>query len=112
MYTLYGISNCDTVKKSKKKLNELGIEFNFVDFKKEAPDEKLLKRWKKAFGDWPLNKKGRTYRQLKDEVEALSDTKLPQFIAENTSLIKRPILEEGSKVLCFGFDEEVYSSLN
>ena len=113
MYQLYGIANCDTVKKARKKLESLGVEFEFVDFKKQAPSQVIIKRWKKAFGgEWPLNKKGRTYRQLKDEIESMSASEMPAYIAENTSLIKRPVLEKDGKVLSFGYDEEVLNSLS
>ena len=112
MYTLYGIPNCDTVKKAKKKLESNGVEFEFVNFKKEQPTTKQINNWKKSFGDWPINKKGRTYKQLKDEIDSLATKEIPGFIAENTSLIKRPILEEDGNVLCFGFDEEVIEGLS
>lgn len=113
MYTLYGIPNCDTVKKAKKKLDELGLEYDFVNFKKEVPSPALLKKWKKSFDDqWPLNKKGRTYKQLSNQIESIKDSEMPKFIAENTSLIKRPVLEKAGNVICFGYDEESFSSLN
>lgn len=113
MFQLYGIANCDTVKKTKKKLEQMGIDFEFVDFKKQPPTGVLIKKWKKAFdGQWPVNKSGRTYKMLKDEFESLNAKEIPTYISENTSLIKRPILEKDGKVLCFGYNEEVLNKLS
>lgn len=113
MYLLYGIPNCDTVKKAKKSLEQRGVEFEFVNLKKESPSKALLERWKKAFdGQWPINKKGRTYRQLKEEIESMSDKELVGLITENTSLIKRPVLEKNGKVVCFGYDEDTFNRLS
>lgn len=113
MYKLYGIANCDTVKKAKKILEDKNIEFEFINFKKVFPTTAQIKNWKKAYGnEWPVNKKGRTYKILKDEFESLKASEVPQFISENTSLIKRPILERDKDVLCFGFEAEVFNSLN
>lgn len=111
MVKMYGIPNCDTVKKAKKFLEENGVEFEFVDFKKVTPTEKKIKSWKKVFGDWPVNKRGTTFRKLKEEFESANDTEIIKLIAENTSLIKRPVLENKGKVLCLGFDKEVFGSL-
>jgi Spx/MgsR family transcriptional regulator len=108
---MYGIPNCDTVKKAKKALEEKSIEFEFVDFKKVAPTEKDLKRWKKAMGEWPVNPRGRTFKVIKEEFEAATDKKKVELMAENTSAIKRPILENNGEVIAFGFDKEVYSEL-
>ena len=61
MYHLYGISNCDTVKKAKKHLEKKDIEFQFHDFKKNILTRELLERWKKFQGDWPVNSRGRIF---------------------------------------------------
>ncbi|ATH06983.1 arsenate reductase [Halobacteriovorax marinus] len=111
MIKMYGIPNCDTVKKAKKFLEEGGVEFSFVDFKKTAPTEKDIKNWKKSFGEWPINKRGTTYRKLKDEFESASDAEVVKLICDNSSVIKRPILEQDGKTLCLGFDKEVFGSL-
>ena len=108
---MYGIPNCDTVKKARKFLDENGVDFEFIDFKKVTPTEKEIKSWKKSFGDWPVNKRGTTFRKLKDEFEAGSDREIITLISENLSVIKRPILENNGKTLCFGFDKEVFGNL-
>ena len=71
----------------------------------------MINRWKKFEGDWPVNKKGRTYRQLKNEFDEADNESKIQIIQENTSLIKRPILEKKNKVLCLGYDADLYQSL-
>jgi Spx/MgsR family transcriptional regulator len=111
MMKLYGIANCDTVKKARIYLQDNHIEFDFIDFKKIKPTKADLLRWKKVFGGWPLNTKGPTYRKHEAELESLSEAQKPDFIIENSSMIKRPILERDGVVLAFGFDEEVYKKL-
>lgn len=110
-YKMYGIPNCDTVKKARQALEKKKIDYDFVDFKKTPPTAEDLKRWEKVFGDLPANKKGPTFRKIKDEFEGASRTEQISLLLKNSSAIKRPILESGSKVLCFGFDEELYKNL-
>lgn len=110
-YKMYGIPNCDTVKKARQALEKKKIDYDFVDFKKMPPTADDLKRWEKVFGDLPANKKGPTFRKIKDEFEAASRSEQIDLLLKNSSAIKRPILESGSKVLCFGFDEDVYKKL-
>ena len=111
MIKMYGIPNCDTVKKARTFLEKKKIAFEFVDFKKTPPTEADLERWKKAFGEWPLNKKGPTFRKNKEEFEKLSDAKISGFVIANSSMIKRPILERNGQVLLFGFSEEDYKKV-
>jgi len=111
MVTLYGIPNCDTVKKARKLLDEKKVSYDFINFKKEQVDLTMINRWKKFMGDWPINKKGRTYRQLKDKFEGSTDAMKIKLIKQNTSLIKRPILEKGKKVMCLGIDLEIYKDI-
>ena len=110
-YKMFGIPNCDTVKKARVALEKKKIAYEFVDFKKTPPTVDDLKRWEKVFGALPVNKKGPTFRKIKEEFEAASAKQQLELLLENTSAIKRPILESGSKVLCFGFDEDVYKQL-
>lgn len=112
MYTMHGIPNCDTVKKAKKHLDSMGLEYTFIDFKKQLPTEAEIMSWKEAFGEWPVNKKGPTYRKIKEEFEKTkSDTKKIKLLIENTSAIKRPILMKKNKVVCFGYDLDIYAKL-
>jgi Spx/MgsR family transcriptional regulator len=108
MHYLYGIPNCDTVKKARIFLEERNIPHTFVDFKKVPPSSAQLKQWTKAYGDLPVNKKGQTYRKLGQEFEALSSSAKITFLIENSSMIKRPILQQGEEVLAFGFDQSEY----
>jgi len=112
MYKVYGIPNCNTVKKALTHIEKCGVEFEFINFKKQPPTKKLIKEWKSAFGDWPVNKKGPTYRKIKEEFEAASAAEKSTLLMETTSAIKRPILTKGDVVLCFGYDEEVYDTIN
>ncbi len=111
MYKLYGIPNCDTVKKARVFLEKKNMNVEFVDFKKTPPEKSDIERWSAAFGGPPLNSKGATYKKFKDEYEALDEKEKTAFICKNTSMIKRPILEKDGKVLVFGFVEEDYLKL-
>lgn len=111
MMKLYGIPNCDTVKKARTFLEKKKVAYEFVDFKKIPPVPADIKRWAAVFGGLPVNTKGPTYRKNKEEYEPLSEAKKINFLTEATSMIKRPILEKDGKPLAFGFDEEIYKSL-
>lgn len=111
MYKLFGIPNCDTVKKARTYLEKKKLETEFVDFKKYRPTTEDIERWSKVFGGLPVNTKGVTYKKHKALFEALSPKAQIKFIQENTSMIKRPILEKGNKVMAFGFDEVTYKEI-
>lgn len=111
MYKIYGIPNCNTVKKALNALEERKKPYTFINFKKEPPTKDLINQWKDAFGDWPANKKGPTFRKIKEEFENATPAKKTSILIDNSSAIKRPILVKGSKVLHFGFDEEFYANL-
>lgn len=108
---VYGIKNCDTVKKSLSWLTAHKMMFEFHDYKTQNITESKLKAWSAQVG-WEvlLNKKGTTWRKLDEKTQA-SVTNEKAAIAvmlENTSIIKRPVIEKGNKILAVGFDEEVY----
>ena len=108
--TVYGIPNCDTVQKAIKWFKANNVDFEFHDFKKEGISAKKLKEWdKKAGYDKFLNKKSSTWKDVDDEVKEsiTSAEKAFPLILEKTSIIKRPVIEDG-KFLFFGFDEGVY----
>ncbi len=111
MIKVFGIPNCDTVKKARTYLEKKKLDFEFIDFKKTAPTVKDIERWGEAFGGMPVNNKGVTYKKLKDEFEVLSEKEKKVFLTKNTSMIKRPIIEKEGKVLAFGFDEEQYKAI-
>ena len=111
MFKLFGIPNCDTVKKARNFLSQKNIELEFIDFKKYRPSDEDIERWSKSFGGLPVNSKGTTYKKHKAVFEALSRKDQIKFIQDNTSMIKRPILEKKGTVLAFGFDDDTYGSV-
>lgn len=111
MITMYAIPNCDTVKKARAYLDKKKVAYEFVDFKKTPPTKEQIKRWADFMGELPANKKGTTYRKVKDEYEALTPAKQIDFMITNSSMIKRPVLEVKNKTVAVGFDEEVYAGL-
>lgn len=110
---LYGIPNCNTVKKARTWLTENGIEIPFHDFKKQGVSEELLEVWLKQIR-WEklLNRQGATWRQLSDEARAAvcDDASAIRLMLEKPSAIKRPVLEMDGKIT-LGFDEASYQSL-
>lgn len=104
--SLYGIPNCDTVKKARRWLDAGGIAYDFHDFKKEGVDPSRLAAWTDAVG-WEvlLNRRGTTFRGLSDTERAGIDrAKAIHLMAEHTSLIKRPVAEYDGGLLV-GFSE-------
>jgi arsenate reductase len=114
LYTLYGIPNCDTVKKAKIWLTEKGIEFEFHNFKKDGLSEEKVIQWlQQEIPEVLVNNKGTTFRKLSDEQkENFKEPSMAKSIMlENNSTVKRPVLEFDNKVLAVGFKLEVYEAL-
>ncbi len=111
---LYGIPNCDTVKKARGWLSEHGVDYEFRDYKKQPIDEATLKGWLKQVG-WQklLKKTGPTWGQLPDAVKASikDDASALALMLEKPNVIKRPVLEHKGKVLATGFNENDYKEL-
>lgn len=113
MVTLYGIPNCQTVKKAQTWLAENGIDFLFVNFKKEAPTREQIQQWLK---DVPveilINKKGTTWRKLTDEDKDKAQTEegAINLMIQNPSVIKRPVLTRTDQPTCVGFSEQDYQN--
>jgi arsenate reductase (glutaredoxin) len=113
--TVYGISNCDTVKKARGWLDGLGLPYDFHDYKKHGADAGKLREWVEARG-WEtiLNRRGPTFRKLPEaERSDLDAGRAVALMREHTSAIKRPIVEyshEDGKGLLVGFDEQEWST--
>ena len=108
---LYGIRNCDTVKKARKWLDEHGVDYEFHDFKKDGLSSEKLGQWEQAVG-WEtlLNKRGTTWRKLPDEVrDTISAQSAHQIMLDNPSIIKRPVVERGDGV-SVGFNADDWSA--
>lgn len=108
---LYGIPNCNTVKKAQDWLKANNIEFEFHDFKKKGITAEKLTEWFNAFG-WQkvINKNGLTFKKLSKEEQAQINSveKAIIYLTGNTSAIKRPIVEINGEAVLIGFDEETY----
>lgn len=108
---IYGIKNCDTMKKARAWLDKHGVEYNFHDYKTEGIDKDRLARWSKVAG-WEvlLNRAGTTFRKLPDADKAnLTEKKAMALMLAQPSMIKRPVLEIGGKLLV-GFKPESYET--
>ncbi len=111
---LYGIPNCNTVKKARTWLDQNGIGYEFHDFKKKGIDSVTLEHWLTQL-PWEklVNRAGTTWKNLSDEEKGKvldSRSAIPLMI-EKTSVIKRPVLERDSTILALGFDEPTYRKL-
>ena len=107
--TIYGIKNCDTVKKARSWLEGRGVAHRFVDFRVDGLDPGDLARWKGAVG-WEklLNKASATFRGLSDADKAGLDGKKALVLMQaHPTLIKRPVLDVGGKITV-GFKPEIY----
>ena len=112
MTTLYGISNCDTVRKTRKWLESNGIAFEFHDFRKEGLTRAQVDRWCDDRGsESVLNKRGTTWRQLPvEQCDNLDEEALRALLVEHPTLIKRPVLEHNGTIRV-GFKAEDYAVL-
>jgi arsenate reductase len=108
--TIYGIKNCDTMKKARGWLDGHGIAYGFHDYKSEGIERALLVKWAKEVG-WEtlLNRAGTTFRKLGDaDKEKLNETKAIALMLAQPSMIKRPVLDLDGKLLV-GFKPEIYA---
>ena len=112
MITIYGIKNCDTMKKAMRWLDEHGVEYRFHDYRKDGLDEKQLKAWEKELG-WEqlLNRRGQLWRKLPQAVRDNIDRETAlKCMLENPGIIKRPLLDTGDRRV-LGFKPEQYEAL-
>ena len=117
--TIYGIKSCSTMKNAFTKLDELGVSYEFHDYKKQGVDKETVQRWVDKLGiDKVLNKRGTTWRKLDDNQKQSADASVDtaiDLLVEHTSMIKRPIVEgwlddenQNQTILLCGYDEAVF----
>ncbi len=109
MVTMFGIKNCDTIKKARAWLGEAGVAYDFHDYKAAGIDEARLRGWVVRAG-WErlLNKAGTSFRALPDaDKQGIDADKAVALMIANPSMIKRPVLEAGEALL-IGFKPEDY----
>lgn len=110
--TMYGIPNCDTIKKARKWLEEANVEYQFHDYRKQGITAELIAEFFLQLG-WEnvLNKRGTTFRQLtQEQKETLNADNAAALLLEKPAMIKRPILRIDAQ-LHVGFNAEQYTSL-
>ena len=109
---LYGIPNCDTIKKARTWLADKGIAYDFHDYKKDGIERARLGSWcKKAGWETVLNRAGTTFRTLPDaNKQNLDAEKAIALMLEQPSMIKRPVLDLGKGKLIVGFKPEIYAA--
>ena len=108
--TIYGIKNCDTMKKARAWLDKQGVDYAFHDYKSAGIDKERLEKWaKKAGWETLLNRAGTTFKKLPDkDKEGLTEKKAITLMLAQPSMIKRPVLDLGAGKLLVGFKPEQY----
>ena len=109
--TIYGIKNCDTMKKARAWLDKRGVDYVFHDYKTAGVERAQLEEWAKKVG-WEtlLNRAGTTFRKLPDADKAdLTEKKAIALMLASPSMIKRPVLEKGGKLMV-GFEPNLYAN--
>ena len=107
---MYGIPNCNTIKKARTWLEEHGVEYQFHDYKKAGTDSTQLAEWVKEFG-WQsiVSTRGMTWRKLDETIrDNMNETSAVEIMMEKPSIIKRPLLVTGKRKI-LGFDESAYA---
>ena len=109
---IYGIKNCDTMKKARAWLDKHGIDYAFHDYKTAGIEREKLERWARKVG-WErlLNRAGTTFRKLTDrDRSCITETKAIALMLKQPSMIKRPVLDAGGGKLLVGFKSELYQA--
>ena len=112
MIRLYGIANCDTMKRARRWLDEHGVAYDFHDYKRHGLDETRLRAWVAELG-WErlVNRQGMMWRKLPVEVrEGLDEESAIQIMLATPSIIRRPLLDTG-RARHLGFSEEAYAKI-
>lgn len=107
MIKIYGIKNCDTMKKAMKWLDDNKLDFEFHDYRKDGADKEMIGLWAKELGiERLLNKRGTTWRKIPDTVkENLDEDSTYKLMADNPAMIKRPLFDLGNTRI-IGFSKE------
>ena len=111
--TIYGIKNCDTMKKAREFLDKKGVAYEFHDYKTQGIERARLEGWAKKAG-WQtlLNRAGTTFRKLPDkDKDGLTERKAIALMLAQPSMIKRPVLELGGGKIMVGFKPNEYAAL-
>ncbi|MEJ2375803.1 MAG: ArsC family reductase [Pseudolabrys sp.] len=108
--TLYGIENCDTMKKARAWLDKRGVDYAFHDYKSTGVDKEKLEKWaKKAGWETLINRAGLTFKKLPDkDKQSLTENKAIALMLKQPSMIKRPVIELSGGRLLVGFTREQY----
>lgn len=111
MITVYGIKNCDTVKKARRWMDAKGLKYQFHDFRVDGISEQQVRLWAKTLG-WEalLNRRSTTWRNINDKDKSeLAEIKAITLMVNNPTLIKRPVVKAGRSYLV-GFSESDYTT--
>lgn len=110
--TLYGIKNCDTVKKARKWLDTNSVPYTFHDFRVDGINKTMVNNFLKQINvEVLINKRGTTWRKLSEkEKDIKTKTQAVKLMLENPAIIKRPVLDANKK-FSVGFSEESYKAL-
>jgi arsenate reductase len=109
---VYGIANCDTIRKARKWLQSRDLAYQFHDFRKDGLDPALLQEWVSKVG-WEtlLNRRGTTWRKLPEKTrDTINEQSAIKIMLEQPAIIKRPVLVTGKQIL-IGFNEDEYRKL-
>jgi arsenate reductase len=112
MVTLYGIRNCDTMKKARAWLDAQGVAYDFHDYKTAGIERERLEHWVKTLG-WEvlLNRAGTTFRKLPEkDRQSVDERKALTLMLAQPSMIKRPVLDLGGGRLLVGFKPDAYKA--
>lgn len=110
MIKIYGIKNCDTIKKTLRWFESNNLEYQFIDYKKQPPEEPLARDFINTLGwETVINKRGTTWRKLDEETKnTVTDETAVSLIMQQPSMIKRPIIEHDGTFL-IGYDESQFA---
>ena len=109
---LYGISNCDTVKKAKNWLETHNIDYQFHDFRKQGLDANTINQWLQSVSwDKILNKRSTSWRNLDPFIQqTVNETNIVDLLIENPTLIKRPVMDVNDTIT-LGFNSDTYQGI-